>query len=253
MKTAGKLAAGWLLLAGFFSITTATSALLAQPTTQRENGVFSFLCGDFLDQSQQNRDQAASGLIYGVPSLLLGGWLAWELYRQGKQEGRDRLHAVFYRLLKEGNGQLTVLQFALETQLPAPAAKQYLQEKAKEFDATFHVSDEGGISYHFNQLFTLSLLRPEISPSSTFASLSSSDATGSRSSAVSVTPSSSYWSLGSSRDEVLREQGTPTKVEYDAAFQETMIYYGRSTIKISEEKGVVGYENLDKNLKVRCG
>jgi len=241
MKTAGKLATGWLLLVGFVSITTATSGLLAQPTTQRENGVFSFLCGDFLDQSQQNRDQAARGLIFGVPSLLLGGWLAWELYRQGKQEGRDRLQTIFYRLLQAGNGKLTLLQFALETQLPAPIAKQYLEVKAKEFDATFQVSDEGGISYHFHQLSALPLTKSD--------SLPSSDLLVSRSLASEIAPTKNYWTLGSSMDEVIRLQGTPTRI---LDFGDTMIYYGNSSITISPKKGVVAYDNNDKNLKVRC-
>ena len=46
------------------------------------------------------------------------------------------------------------MQFALETQLTATAARQYLDEKAKEFDATFDVSNEGAISYYFPGLNT---------------------------------------------------------------------------------------------------
>lgn len=46
------------------------------------------------------------------------------------------------------------MQFALEAQLTATAARQYLDERAKEFDATFDVSNEGAISYYFPGLNT---------------------------------------------------------------------------------------------------
>jgi hypothetical protein len=37
----------------------------------------------------------------------------------------------------------------MEAQLSATAAQQYLDEKAKEFDADFGVNEEGGIFYYF--------------------------------------------------------------------------------------------------------
>lgn len=107
------------------------------------------------------RDTAIGGLILGVPSVLLGGWLALGAYRQGQQEKKaiaqpagDRLQSTFFELLQAGNGYITILQFALEAQLTATAARQYLDEKAKEFDATFDVSHEGAISYYFPGLNT---------------------------------------------------------------------------------------------------
>lgn len=92
---------------------------------------------------------ALGGFVFGFPAAVWGGWLAKSLYRQGQNEERDRLHSTFYRLLKEGNGQIAVMRFAMEAQLSAVAAKQYLDEKAKQFDAEFGVSEEGGIFYYF--------------------------------------------------------------------------------------------------------
>jgi large subunit ribosomal protein L7/L12 len=62
----------------------------------------------------------------------------------------DRFNSTFFRLLSEGNGQITLLQFAKETQLSIEEARQFLDEKAQEFNATFDTDEKGGISYYFN-------------------------------------------------------------------------------------------------------
>jgi len=53
-------------------------------------------------------------------------------------------------MLKADNGRITVLQLAMEAQLSGEQAKQYLDQKAKEFNATFEPSDKGNISYLFH-------------------------------------------------------------------------------------------------------
>lgn len=126
-----KLAAGVLLTLGFILLIVPAVVLTKKDVTPE----------DKLD--------AIGGLVFGFPAALWGGWLAWSLHRQGKQEISDRLHATFYRLLEEGKGRITVMRFAMEAQLPEATAKQYLDEKAKEFDANFDATEEGGILYHF--------------------------------------------------------------------------------------------------------
>jgi hypothetical protein len=43
-----------------------------------------------------------------------------------------------------------LLSFAMQSQLPATEAKEYLDQKAKEFNANFQVNEAGGVSYHFD-------------------------------------------------------------------------------------------------------
>jgi large subunit ribosomal protein L7/L12 len=62
----------------------------------------------------------------------------------------DRFNSTFFRLLLEGNGHITLVQFAKETQLSIEEARQLLDEKAKEFNATFDTDEKGDISYYFN-------------------------------------------------------------------------------------------------------
>lgn len=57
------------------------------------------------------------------------------------------------------------------------------------------------------------------------------------------------WTIGSSRSEVFEMQGTPDRVtRYDSLRRETL-YYGNSTIELTEDK-VTGYNNLGRNLRV---
>ncbi len=158
MKTTEKLASGWLLLLGFAFLLLPGAALLDNGSTQNHMQTCTTSTGN------EARDAALGGLILGVPSVLLGGLLALGAYRDRQQEKKaiaqqasDRLQSTFFRLIKANNGYINVLQFAMEGQLTATAAKQYLNEKAQEFDATFDVSNEGAISYYFPGLNTPSI------------------------------------------------------------------------------------------------
>jgi len=98
---------------------------------------------------QERVSEAMACLLFGIPLTGAGGWLAWSLHRQGRKEVQQQLQSIFYQLLKLGHGKITVMQFASETQLTAGVAKQYLDEKATEFNATFNVNEDGEIYYCF--------------------------------------------------------------------------------------------------------
>ncbi|MEH2263474.1 hypothetical protein [Nostoc sp.] len=158
MKTAEKLAAGWLLTLGFMFLTLSATAILEKFATR--NAIL--IPTDKYDFTAPNAtyeddNAAVGGLIFGVPTLTLGTWLALGLYRQSRQEKKalnqqvsDRLQSIFYEMLEENHGRVTVLGFAMQSQLPATHARQYLDEKAKEFNANFKVNEEGAVSYHFD-------------------------------------------------------------------------------------------------------
>ncbi|MGI8501305.1 MAG: hypothetical protein ACR2LR_09200 [Hassallia sp.] len=161
MKTAGKLASGWLLTLGFMFITLSASALFNKIAIDKASRR---LPVDFEEQefvasnaTYPDDNTVVGGLVFGVPTLILGGWLALGLYRDSQQEKKminqqvsDRLQSLFYQMLQENNGRVTVLRFAMQSQLPPAVAREYLDEKAQEFHANFKVSDDGAISYHFD-------------------------------------------------------------------------------------------------------
>jgi hypothetical protein len=157
MKTAEKLAAGWLLTLGFMFVTLSVSAVLEKNAT---NNVSVYPKDEYNfpapNPTYEDDNTAVGGLVFGVPTLILGGWLALGLYSQSRQQKKalnqqasDRLQSVFYEMLEENNGRMTVLGFAMQSQLPAADARQYLDQKAKEFNANFKVSEEGAVLYHF--------------------------------------------------------------------------------------------------------
>ncbi|WP_159788557.1 hypothetical protein [Sodalinema gerasimenkoae] len=61
----------------------------------------------------------------------------------------ERLQNVFYEVVQRNRGSVTVMQFAIASGLSGEAAKTYLDQQAKQFEATFEVSDNGTIYYQF--------------------------------------------------------------------------------------------------------
>jgi hypothetical protein len=160
MKTAEKLAAAWLLTMGFMFVTL-SAAEVFNKTTMEKSITLPLAWDGSIEFSETSTsvidDTTVERLIFGIPTLTLGTWLALGLYRQSRQEKKalnqevsDRLQSIFYKMLQENHGRITVLGFAMQSQLPAAHARQYLDEKAKDFNANFKVNEEGAVSYHFD-------------------------------------------------------------------------------------------------------
>lgn len=93
----------------------------------------------------------------GLPPTAIAGWLMWGLREQHRieqiQQDRarvDRLAATFFQLLQENNGVVTPIQFAMKAQLPGSEAKEYLEIRAREFEAEYEINDRGTILYRFD-------------------------------------------------------------------------------------------------------
>jgi ribosomal protein L7/L12 len=95
----------------------------------------------------------ATLFFLGLMPTGIGGWLVWGNSRQGQQQARDRLQAIFFKLLRESNGHINVLRFSMEANISGEAAKAYLDERAREFNAAFNVSEEGKLFYTFDAEF----------------------------------------------------------------------------------------------------
>ncbi|TVP66639.1 MAG: hypothetical protein EA342_11470 [Leptolyngbya sp. LCM1.Bin17] len=57
------------------------------------------------------------------------------------------------------------------------------------------------------------------------------------------------WTLGSSKDRVLRVQGTPTRTSQYASPRFTTLYYGNSSVQLDHNQ-VISYTNFDNNLRI---
>lgn len=133
MKLATKITAGILLGIGLPIVLLAGSEILDPKRLPSEKS-----------------DAMAALLVLGLPTATLGGWLVRSGHRQQQLAEQDRLRTTFFRLLQEGNGHLTVLRFAMSTGLEGEAAKAYLSDRAREFNASFNISEEGKLSYYFD-------------------------------------------------------------------------------------------------------
>ena len=132
MKIFKKISAGFLLTVGVICLIAGAYAPF-DPETKKE----------------ERLSTAIACLLFGLPLTGTGAWIVWGLRRDWQQEVENRLLSTFYQLLKQGHGKITVLRFSMEAQLPQTLAKQYLDEKAKEFNASFMVTEEGVVLYDF--------------------------------------------------------------------------------------------------------
>ncbi|MEP0870877.1 hypothetical protein NDA01_13800 [Trichocoleus desertorum AS-A10] len=130
MKLVKKIAAGILLPFGLAIVILTTA--------------------DLLNKNSPTKEGSATILVlFGLPSLGLGSWFIWDLTQKSQAEKLDRLQDAFYQLVEANGGKITVLRFAKEADLSGAEAKQYLEEKAKEFNASYDVNEQGDITYRF--------------------------------------------------------------------------------------------------------
>ena len=82
----------------------------------------------------------------------LGLWL-WRSHRQKQQQQQRqqaRINAKFYQLLQQQQGRISVLDFAMRTQLDGAAAQAYLNAQAQAFSAFFETTPQGDLIYVFS-------------------------------------------------------------------------------------------------------
>lgn len=132
MRLITQIGAGTLLAFGVFVLGMGTTDLL-NPNTP----------------AQDREESLAAVLLFGIPSTAAGSWMFWHGYRKRRLQERDRLRTIFFNLLQENNGQITALRFSMETGLDGKVAKVYLDDRAREFNANYDVTEEGNITYHF--------------------------------------------------------------------------------------------------------
>lgn len=120
-------------------------------------GLFILLLGtiDLMDESKSKDDKdgaLAAIVIFGLPSTGIATWLIWGLSQENQHKlqqlsvEKDRL---FLQLLQQEQGQITVTKFALYANISIAESQAYLDQKAKQLNANFEATEEGGIIYKF--------------------------------------------------------------------------------------------------------
>ena len=139
MKLLTKMSVGSMLFLSFFFLMVSASAL---PDLQDKNSNSM--------EIREARENAFAGVALGVPLFAGAGYLLWGSRQQNQKQLRDRLQSTFYNLVEQNQGRISVLLFAKEANITGTEAKQYLDLKAKEFNALFDLSNEGGVYYYFH-------------------------------------------------------------------------------------------------------
>ncbi|MBD2198457.1 MULTISPECIES: hypothetical protein [Calothrix] len=140
MKVVKKLLAICFLLFGIPFSTMAVVDILNPQTTPKDKS-----------------DAIAALTILTLPSTAIGGWLIWSLAQQKRKEQalileaeQKRISLIFLELVDNNAGSITVFQLARNAEISIKDAKQYLDDKAKEPNATFEVNEEGNMLYRFS-------------------------------------------------------------------------------------------------------
>ncbi|MDK2409109.1 hypothetical protein QHH11_13600 [Aphanizomenon sp. PH219] len=105
-----------------------------------------------IDTNAPKEGALAALIILGLPSTAIGTWIFWSLRQQHERQLKELNLAkeqLFLRLVKQAEGEITVPKFALSAQISIAEAKLYLDEKAKQLNGNFEISDQEGIIYKF--------------------------------------------------------------------------------------------------------
>lgn len=90
--------------------------------------------------------------LVGIGSCLGIGW-TFRLYRLNRLARADKLNSIFYQLIQENQGKITVLDLAMKAQISGNIAQDFLEKRAQEFAADFEIKDGGGILYQFSTAY----------------------------------------------------------------------------------------------------
>lgn len=146
MKLFKKIAAGLLLSWGFICLMITVSEL---PNLLGKNVT--------PEAKAEARDTAIGGIALGFPPGVIGTALVWEIHRKAKKDQKAKeaakeatLRGIFFRMIEENRGDITILRFAKETNITIEEAKEFLDRQAIILNATFDVNENGNIFYHFS-------------------------------------------------------------------------------------------------------
>ncbi|WP_204103299.1 MULTISPECIES: hypothetical protein [Spirulina sp. CCY15215] len=135
MKTLKKIVAGICLTFGI-----GLSILMLADMINSENS------------SEDKGDAFAALMLLGLPTVVLGGGLVWNLQHQHRQMTQKLLlqqEQLFLALLQKQEGRITEIEFATEAKISLEEAKVYLDRKATALNGDFEETEKGAIIYQF--------------------------------------------------------------------------------------------------------
>jgi hypothetical protein len=123
-------------------VSLAFGLLMTIPTTAEVVGIKA--------PPSKRSDSAVALLCLGIAPIALGSWLLWDGKRRQQQFQSGHLDDLFYTLLRQNAGTITTLGLAMQSELSGAAAKAFLDDRAREFNANYQVTEAGDVVYVFD-------------------------------------------------------------------------------------------------------
>ncbi|NJM98458.1 MAG: hypothetical protein HC800_15990 [Phormidesmis sp. RL_2_1] len=98
-------------------------------------------------------------VVIMLPMVCLGAsgywiWRQWQQQQQQQARQQARIDAQFYQLLRQQQGRINTLDFAMAVKLSGTAAQDYLNRQAQAFAAYCETTQQGDIIYVFSGVFS---------------------------------------------------------------------------------------------------
>lgn len=81
--------------------------------------------------------------IFGISAVSYWLWTEFQQDQDQRKKRQARVDAKFYKLLRQQQGRISVLDFAMHAQLTGPAAQAYLNRQAQTFSAYIDTGSTG--------------------------------------------------------------------------------------------------------------
>lgn len=121
----------YLLALGFFGI-----------------GFINLIVSIFSDSTFSSDDKFAWIAMSGAMTLGGAVFFYYLIYMEKKRK-KDILNSMFFSMLKEKKGKITLIDFAISANIEAGIARDFLEKKAIEFSAQPEITEDGEVVYIF--------------------------------------------------------------------------------------------------------
>ncbi len=116
--------------------------------------VLQLLLPTTLSSEPQQRTLNRWGWVAGSAGVIvLAGAGSWglDLLLKNTVGKQKRLKDVFFQLIDQRDGQISVLEFARLANVTGPEARKFLDQQAAAFNGTFEPGENGGVLYQFER------------------------------------------------------------------------------------------------------
>ena len=111
-------------------------------------GLF-YILFSFTSLNNENQDLGAIILMFGILSAASGVFLFFTNRKIKQKTDQDNLNKIFYQLIQSKKAGFTILDFAIEANIDAVLAREFIEKKANELSIIPEIDENGTLVYFF--------------------------------------------------------------------------------------------------------